>query len=148
MGIARILQAALIILMAEPCLASDIGSQPVSRLHRFVGAIEGTGETLVGSVFIDYQHPEPLPQFTFSISTGVKCSGELSWSKFGRPVEGAFSCSDGRTAQFWWSIGCYNYFLSGGGEIAGRQFRFEEELSSPCKAWDGWLLFRTPPNPT
>jgi hypothetical protein len=152
MRIVRILQAASVILVAEPSLAADLGPRThqdltVPRLHRFAGTIEGTGETLVGSVLIDEHRPGPLPQITVSTSTGTVCSGHLSWSKLGRPVEGAFLCSDGRSAQFWWSVGCAEAFLDGSGDIAGQRFRFQEkDLPSPCKPFDGWLQFRTPPN--
>jgi hypothetical protein len=149
MRIVRILQATSVILVAEPSFAADPGPRThqdltVPRLHRFAGTIEGTGETLVGYVFIDEYRSEPLPQITVSTSTGTMCSGQLSWSKFGRPVEGAFSCSDGRTAQFWWSVGCAESYLNGGGDIAGQRFRFQEELPSPCKPVDGWIQFSAP----
>jgi hypothetical protein len=152
MRIVRILQAASVILLAEPSIAADFGPRTrqdltVPRLHRFAGTIEGTGETLVGSVFIDEDRPEPLPQIAVSTSIGTVCSGHLSWSELGRPVKGAFSCSDGRSAQFWWSVGCAEVFLAGEGDIAGQRFRFEEkDLPSPCKPIDGWLQFRPSPN--
>jgi hypothetical protein len=137
----RILQAVFVIVLAEPGFAANNGPRThqadiVPRLHRFVGAIEGTGETLVGSVFIDFQRSEQLPQITLSTSAGTMCAGQLSWSKFGRPPEGTFSCSDGRTAQFWWGDLCAEALLLGGGDIAGQKFRFREELSNSCKPID------------
>jgi hypothetical protein len=97
----------------------------------------------VGTAHIDFYREKPLPQITASTSTGAERSGQLSWSKFGRPVEAAFLCSDGRSAQFSWSAGCAEAFLTGG-DIAGRRFRFQEDLPIPCRPPDSWLQFKTP----
>jgi hypothetical protein len=145
MRVQKILSAVFVILAADPSFAADdLGPQThqdksVPRLHRFIGAIEGTGETFVGTVYIDFYREKPLPQITVSTRTGAECSGQLYWSMLGRPVEGAFLCSDGRSAQFSWSTGCAENFLSGDGDIAGRRFRFQEDLPSLCRPPDSWL---------
>jgi hypothetical protein len=139
--IMRILQAVVVILVAGPSFAADLGRRPHQadlgpRLHRFVGVIEGTGETLVGSVFIGFQRSTPAPRITLSTSTGTICTGQLSRSVFGGVPQGAFSCSDGRTAQFTWGDICAEALLLGGGYIAGQKFRFHEELPNSCKPID------------
>jgi hypothetical protein len=127
--------------VADPSFAADLGprlhrADLGPRLHRFVGAIEGTGETLAGSVFIDFQRSTPPPRITLSTSTGTICTGQLIGSRLGGVPEGTFSCLDGRTAQFTWGDVCAEALLLGGGDIAGQKFGFHEELPNSCKPID------------
>ena len=123
----------LFALVSGPCVPSASGADlNPPRLRHFTGMIGDAGETLRGSVFVDFSRWDQ-PDLKFVTSTGASCTGTLYSSPTHDLPYGRLTCSDGRVGKLTWGSDCADQVLFGYGELSGSQFRFDEQIPDWCQ---------------